>query len=192
MSPRSPPGGRAICPSSAWPQPSLGSRQVLAPGPLHRPSPQPGSPSSQTPCGSLICFRPSHLQPPLTEAAPGQPAALAGCSFSGRSCGSQHATPVRSGTLSSPRWKGRAQPREGSGSTCCPWVTCMVGTQLAELGLQFRWRSPFSLQVPQWSPEPEGAAVLEGCSPPVLCLAPPCRSWELGRPGSAPVLTAHP
>ena len=36
--------------------------------------------------------------------------------------------------------------------------------------------------------------VLGGCPPPVLgaALAPPCLSWEPGRPGPAPVLTAPP
>lgn len=73
-----------------------------------------------------------------------------------------------------------------------------MAPSLQRPGLQFTWRSPFSLQLPQWSPEPEGAAVLEGCSPPVLeaALSGPSvsqlgagQAWLSARPDRAPLVT---
>lgn len=143
---------------TAWPQPpSLGSRQALAPGPLHRPSPQPGSPSSQMPCGSLICFRPpaapasSRPRPPL-----GSLLHLQAGPFSRRGCGSRYAPPL-SGQADChlPLEEG---PSAGGRrwNACCPWVTWMVVTQLAGAGPSVCMEVPFQPQLPQWSLSPGG------------------------------------
>ena len=65
---------------------------------------------------------------------PRQPAAFAGWPLRGAVAVHSMLPPVRSGRLSSPHWKERAQPRAGARSSCCPWVTHMVGSQLAEAG----------------------------------------------------------
>lgn len=111
-----------------------------------------------------------------------------------------HSTPPPSGQADCRLPAGRDGPGPGRlWERLLPWVASVVGTQLAELGLQFRGRSPFSLQAPQWSPEPEGAAVLEGYSPPVLeaALSGPSvsqlgagQAWLSARPDRTP-LTSH-
>ena len=102
-----------LCPASAIPGLQAGSCPRAC-------APAKPTPSSQATCGSLLCFRPSHRQPTLTEAAPGQPAALAGWPllraqlwFTAR-----HPRQVRQTVVSPLEGTGPAQG--GSGSACCP------------------------------------------------------------------------
>ena len=135
------PGGRAICPPSVWPQPSLGSLSLT--GLQASSCPRAFALAETTAWLSLLpdAVRLPHLLQAFVLSAsshrgrPRQPAAFAGWPLL-RGAVSVHSMPppVRSGRLSSTRWKWRARPRARARSSCCPWVTHMVGSQLAEAG----------------------------------------------------------